>query len=105
MKFKESYPRYDRETPEFLRKTINNFARSELHEGDTYDEETFVLKQEKVHLPENLLALSEKDLQNPHIKFYVKQNPEYTKVCVQELETPHMHTEKSIQVSLCFSTI
>ena len=79
-KFKECYPRYDKETPEYFKKIIDEFAISELHEGDTYDEETNVVKQEQTHLPENLLAVSEKDLQNPHIKFFVERNPEYTKV-------------------------
>ena len=79
-RFKECYPRYDRETPEHFRKIINEFAKSELREGDTYDEETNVIKQKLVHLPENLAAVSEKDLQNPHIKFFVERNPGYTKV-------------------------
>ena len=80
MKFKESYPRYDRETPEHIKKIIDDYGQSELHEGDTYDEETNIIKQEVAHLPENLTAVSEKDLMNPHIKFFVERNPGYKKV-------------------------
>lgn len=79
LKFKESYPRYDRETPEHFKKILDEYARSELYEGDVYDEETNVIKQEVTHLPENLLAVSAEDLKNPHIKFFVERNPGYTK--------------------------
>ena len=87
MKFKEGYPRYDTETPEQLKKIIDNFARSGLHEEDTYDEKTNIIIPQKVnHLPESLSAVSEKDLQNPHIKFFVERNPGYTKVYNYVLE-------------------
>ena len=81
MKFKESYPRYDRETPEHFKNILNEFARSELHSGDSYDEETNVFKQQQTILQENLAAISERDLQNPHINFFAKRNPGHKEVC------------------------
>ena len=50
-----------------------------MAEGDTYDEDTNVLEQERTHLTENLLA-TEQDLKSPHIKFFVERNPGYAKV-------------------------
>ena len=81
MTFKESYPRYDRETPEHFKTILKNYAEDELGEGDIYDEETNVIQEEMAHLPENL-SVSEKDLKNPHIKFFVERNPGYTKVII-----------------------
>ena len=81
MKFKECYPRYDRDTPEQLKKIQDEFARSQLQEDQTYDEKTNVIViQNSPHVAEGLLAVSEKNLQNPHIKFFVERNPGYTKV-------------------------
>ena len=80
MKFKESYPRYDRETPEHFKKILNEFAQSELHGGDSYDEETNVIKQRQAKLQENLSAISERDLKNPHIKFFAERNPGHKEV-------------------------
>ena len=82
LKFKESYPRYDRETPEFFKKMFKEYAQSVMAEGDTYDEDTNVLEQERTHLTENLLA-TEQDLKSPHIKFFVERNPGYAKVSKQ----------------------
>ena len=83
MKF-NSYPRYDRDTPEQLKKIQDEFARSGIsHQEDkTYDEKTnvIVVHNAGVHVAEGLSAVSERDLQNPHIKFFVERNPGYTKV-------------------------
>lgn len=79
-KFPESYPRHDRETPEFFKKILKEYALSVKAKEDIYDEETSVLVQERSQLRESLLAITEQDLQNPHVKFFVEQNPGWTHV-------------------------
>ncbi len=80
MKFRESYPRHDKETPPHFKALFKEFVDSVKAKSDVYDEETFVLKQERSHLRENLLAVSEQDLKNPDIKYFVEQNPGYLQV-------------------------
>ena len=78
--FKEYYPRYDKETPEFWKKMFREFAQGVMAKGDTFDEETSVLNQERTHLNEELSIVTEQALKNPHIKFFVEQNPGYKQV-------------------------
>ena len=99
MKFKESYPRYDRKTPEYFRKILDEFAQSELHSGDSYDEETNVLKQRQARLQENLAAISERDLQNPHIKFFAERNPGHKEVFIFQSSIVYLDL-KMLQASL-----
>ncbi|XP_064384588.1 uncharacterized protein LOC135333554 [Halichondria panicea] len=79
MKFTRSYPRWGKETPAHFKEIFKEYAESVKDDGDMYDEETGVLKQERSHLRENLLAVSEQDLQNPDIKYFVERNPGYLK--------------------------
>ncbi len=79
-KFTRSYPRWGKETPAHFKEIFKEYAESVKDDGDMYDEETGVLKQERSHLRENLLAVSEQDLQNPDIKYFVERNPGYLKV-------------------------
>ena len=44
-----------------------------------YNPETFVIEQEDSHVAENLIILSEHELQNPHIKFFMERNPGWRK--------------------------
>ena len=78
-RFPESYPRYDRETPEFYKKMLKEYA---LGPGakENYNEETCVLALRKGVLRGGLLPVTEQDLQNPHIKYFVEHNPGYTHV-------------------------
>ena len=83
MSLKEFYPVYNRETPEYLKKVFADFAAivvSSKGGRAKYNPETFVIEQEDNYLKENLTALSEQDLQNPHIKFFVERNPGWKKV-------------------------
>ena len=77
------HPVYDKETPEQYKKIFAEFA--EMHISSKagkakYNAEPFVIEQEDSHVVENLTILSEQDLQNPHIKFFVERNPGWRKV-------------------------
>ena len=82
MKFLESYPRYNLETPPMFKKVFDDYAEAYLKMRPTakYYPDRFVIETEFVHVAENLQALSEYDLQNPHIKYFVEKNPGWTKV-------------------------
>ena len=74
---------YDKGTPEQHKKIFAEFA--EVHISSKagkakYNPETFVIEQEDSYVVENLTILSEQDLQNPHIKFFVERNPGWRKV-------------------------
>lgn len=77
--FPYGYPRYDKETPQFAKEIINEFARSIMTPSEEYDEDTFVLKRERSHVKTGVVEVSDKDLENPHIKFFVERNPGWTK--------------------------
>ena len=88
---REFYPVYNRETPEHIKKIFAEFAAVVVGSGcrAKYNPETFVIEQEDSRLAENLTALSKQDLQNPHIKFFVEQNPGWKKVSFHREESIH----------------
>lgn len=69
------YPRYDRETPEFERNLLNEFAGSVCMSNETYNPDTFVLERELSNLKSHVAPISEEDLENPHIRFFTDRNP------------------------------
>ena len=72
----EVYPRYDQETPDRERRLIHEFARSvQMRSNEVYDPDTFVLKWELSNLKSHAAPLAEADLANPHIRFFVDNNP------------------------------
>lgn len=75
----ESFPRYDRETPAFAKKLLNNFGLSTKSPNEIYDPETFVLKRERSGMKPGVAVLTENDLKDPHIKFFVERNPGWAK--------------------------
>ena len=79
---KNTYPRYDRETPKRVKTIINEFAESVLRPKETYDPKTNILTAARnySHLKENLTVVTEQDLKNPHVKFFVERNPGWMKV-------------------------
>lgn len=82
---KEYYPVYNKETPEHFKKIFADFAEPIVcSKGGSakYNPETFVIEQQDNYLAENLTILTEQDLQNPHIKFFVERNPGWKKVLV-----------------------
>ena len=79
----EYYPVYNRETPEHFKKIFADYAAAILAlkgEGAKYNPETFVIEQDNNQLSDHLTILRERDLQNPHIKFFVESNPGWKKV-------------------------
>ena len=79
----ECYPVYKKETPEHLKKIFAEFAAGVVDSKAgraKYNPDTFVIENEDSCLAENLTVLSEQDLQNPHIKFFVERNPGWKKV-------------------------
>jgi len=80
-KFQEFYPRYNKETPEFYKNLLRDYAESVKSAGEVYNPETFVLERENSHLKDYVAAITEQDLKNPHIKFFNERNPGWMKVC------------------------
>ena len=79
----EFHPIYNRETPEQYKKIFAEFAETYISSKPgraRYNPETFVIEQEDSSVAENLAVLSEHELQNPHIKFFVDRNPGWKKV-------------------------
>ena len=80
---KESHPVYNRETLEQFKKIFAQFAETYVNskpDRAKFNPETFVIEQDDSHVMENLAVLSEHELQNPHIKFFVERNPGWKKV-------------------------
>lgn len=82
MKFRHFYPRYDAETPEEMKTIADEFAKSVKRSTETYNPETHVISSEKnySHLKDYLTTLSERDLENPHIRYFVENNPRWQQV-------------------------
>ena len=83
LSMKEYYPVYNRETPEQYKKIFTKFAEAYISskpDRAKFNPETFVIEQEDSHVAENLAVLSEHELQNPHVKFFVERNPGWKKV-------------------------
>ena len=79
----EYYPIYDKETPEHFKKMFAEYAESFMRTTGNqakYHPETFIIEQEELILEKSLSTVTESDLQNPHIKFFVERNPGWTKV-------------------------
>ena len=80
---RECYPAYDRETPVHFKEIFDDFAAGvvESKAGRAkYNPDTFVIENEDSCLSGNLTVVSEQDLQNPHIKFFVERNPGWRRV-------------------------
>jgi hypothetical protein len=75
---KEFHPIYNRETPEQYKKIFAEFAETHISSKAgraKYNPETFVIEQEDSAVAEHLTVVSERELENPHIKFFVERNP------------------------------
>ena len=80
---RDCYPAYDRETPAHLKKIFAEFAAGVVDSKAgraKYNPDVFMIENEDSCLAENLTVLSEQDLQNPHIKFFVERNPGWKKL-------------------------
>ena len=91
----EFHPIYNRETPEQYKKIFAELAETYISSKPgraRYNPETFVIEQEDSSVAENLAVLSEHELQNPHIKFFVERNPGWKKVNYRPLVITKYHS-------------
>ena len=79
-RFHDSYPRYDCDTPEDFKKVLSEYAHSVMTKKDKYNPDTCILEQGKTQLKDSLQAVTEQDLQNPHVKYFIEKNPNWVKV-------------------------
>ena len=77
----DSHPRYDKEAPEEIKKIAEEFVRSIQSPEDEYDRDTFVLRRRTVIVNTHMAEISERDLQNPHVRFFKERNPGWREVC------------------------
>ena len=83
LSMREYYPVFNKETPEEFKKILNDFAETYVKSKPgraKFNPETLVIEQEDSSVAENLTVLSERELQDPHIKFFVERNPGWKKV-------------------------
>lgn len=71
----EYYPRYDKQTPAEFKMLIDVFATQRF--GDAYDPKTGVIKppQGRDYLKSSCEDITPHRLKDPHIKFFIEQNP------------------------------
>lgn len=70
-----TFPCYNHPFPEFERSLLLEFANSVVKSGEIFNPETFVLQREISHVKDFVAPISDEQLQNPHIKFFIDQNP------------------------------
>lgn len=81
-RFRECYPRYDKETPELYKEIAQEYIKSINSPEDSFDPETSVLKRRVGVVKEHVAPISSHSLKNPHIKFFNERNPGWREVCV-----------------------
>ena len=87
--FKNFCPKVDYVESE-IEKKIKNIYAKEIY-GDRYSKESGIVKNDGTNdfLKENVIVLSEKQLKNKNIQFFLKKNPDYKKgdelVCLAEI--------------------
>ncbi len=69
------YPNYLEETPTKLKSILDSLGN--YHYGVNYNPETNVVKKFQKAVNDTTANISEKELDNPHIAFYNKQNPDH----------------------------
>lgn len=92
--FKTFYPRYDQETPTFIKLLMDQIASDRF--GDDYDQSTGVImfSHSTERLKEGIAEVTNQRLSNPHIQFFVEQNPGHTLgnelVCMTEIHEDNL---------------
>lgn len=69
------YPRYNLETPEFMKEIINEYGLKVKLPNEIYNTDTFVLARENTILKKNLKDVSKEATEDPDIKFFLERNP------------------------------
>ena len=73
---KKVYPRHNAATPPFEKAIIDEFGfRIAGPGGDVYNRDTCVLEREHAALKHYVAPITDKEKRNPHIRFFLKQNP------------------------------
>ncbi len=86
--FHKFYPRYDRVTPNFDAKIMLSFGKSY---SDKYNPQTGIIHSDgsKDSLRKGVYELGERQLKNPHIRFFLERNPNWNRgdelVCLTRL--------------------
>jgi hypothetical protein len=92
--FKTFYPTYDQTTPDEIKSVMDKVAYERY--GDDYNSETGVISfsHSEERLKEGLGDVTEHRLLNPHIQFFVEQNPGHYKgdelVCITEIDEDNL---------------
>ena len=87
--YKEFYPRFDKNTPDFEQKIIDFFG--ENFYPSNYDKQTgiIIMNRAKDYLKEEYSKIPEEKLTDKNIEFFARKNPFYCKgnelVCITEL--------------------
>ena len=76
--FDEFYPRHDRPTPEWARCVIDALGRHKYPTG--YDREAGIVRagDSGCRLRSGVAGITERRLQDPHVRFFAEQNPNHT---------------------------
>jgi len=79
---RECYPHYAKEAPEEVKQIAEEFAGAVSWQDDSYDRDTFVLRRRIGVIKEHVAPISDRDLRNPHIKFFNERNSGWREVRV-----------------------
>ena len=77
--FQAYYPHYKCPTPAFEKSIIDEFGKGIATSSEIYDMERGVLCRERSVIKEHVASISKEERENPHIKFFERQNPGWTK--------------------------
>jgi hypothetical protein len=88
--FKDFWPRFDQKTPEHVDHILSTYAQ--LYFGKSYHRAKglLIFSGEHEHLKKGVAPIREKDLKNPHIRYFLERNPGWEKgdelVCLGEFD-------------------
>jgi len=87
--FKEFYPRYKQETPEFEKKLIDKYGEYKYPKGYCSKTGLIYNQGDNYYLKAEIDQIPKSKLKNPHVKFFLDKNSGYNKgnelVCVAKL--------------------
>ncbi|KJE95155.1 hypothetical protein CAOG_05637 [Capsaspora owczarzaki ATCC 30864] len=73
----ECYPRHDMPTPAWEKTVMDGFGRAMTSPSEQYDAVHGVIERKNSHLKKGIAEISEKDKQDPHIRYFEEQNPDW----------------------------
>jgi len=99
--YKEFYPNYKLETPEKFKNIMDLFG--EIKYSDEYNKESGVIEYKgiKDSLKKGVADITEKELKDKNIQFFLESNPNYEKgndlVCITSLKIENLR-EKTLKI-------